>query len=302
MTRLTVGFIELDECPRCLGMWFDKGELQEVLAAAFAQKHLQQRFAPKDGPLTLPRAACPRCIVGQLSEREEHGHPVSGCNRCEGVWVTTTVLSTVLGAEAAPPPPPAWTDAPAAPPKAPQPAPSPVAVTASPVVAPAAIIGAPAAAMPPPPEDPAPAEALLHGCVACGQMLEPASHEQQQFHACGDCGALYFARGGLPFFIRHSPQTWPAPRQDGPEPRQHPQCPACGYAMQYINWEGHGARVLACTDCWGTFVPASAVRRLVNPQAHGEAPIDGAANFIWRVFDAVTEWLVNPPNMRTPNV
>lgn len=256
MSRLAVGHIELDECPRCLGMWFDEGELQRILFAELANRNLQQRFVPR-GEVTLPtRASCPRCIVSSLHERDVHGHPVASCTGCGGLWVPAPVLATLLAA--------------------------------GPIVAtePSAHEAPPAAATPA-----LTAPLLSYGCPACGGDLLDAAHQGQRFFECGACRGLYFERGGLPAFLGRRPETWPEPPSGGPEPAAEAPCAACGHPMDAINWQGRGARVFACQHCWGTFVSGPTVRRLVNPRSFSEPPIDASALFIWRVFDLFTDWV-----------
>lgn len=45
--------IEIDHCPRCRGMWLDRGELEKLLDLAEARSP-EPRIAPRETPATAP--------------------------------------------------------------------------------------------------------------------------------------------------------------------------------------------------------------------------------------------------------
>jgi hypothetical protein len=53
--------------------------------------------------------------------------------------------------------------------------------------------------------------------------------------------------------------------------------------------------VWACTQCWGTFAPASALNQLQNPVPPQPPGFRGVGGGLWRMLDSVVEWLVSPP-------
>ncbi|PIS46906.1 MAG: hypothetical protein COT17_06240 [Elusimicrobia bacterium CG08_land_8_20_14_0_20_51_18] len=94
--------IPLDICPGCSGIWFDKGELEELLKKS-------QGYNPKNLELINPKAeglACPRCKT-----KMSHGglvNPlllVDKCQSCGGVWLDSReldLLKKLLGVSGGP--------------------------------------------------------------------------------------------------------------------------------------------------------------------------------------------------------
>ena len=75
--------LTLDQCPKCKGMWFDKGELGHLLGDKADQEFSIPKFAAE-----MPNTRCPCC---QLS-LYEFCYPdtlilVDGCRQCEGIWL-----------------------------------------------------------------------------------------------------------------------------------------------------------------------------------------------------------------------
>jgi len=88
----SLGNIPLDVCPGCSGIWFDKGELETLLAKS-------QGGSAADLSLINPRAeglVCPRC-----KNTMSHGglvNPlllVDKCGACGGVWLDPRELDLV---------------------------------------------------------------------------------------------------------------------------------------------------------------------------------------------------------------
>ena len=88
----SVGNVPLDVCPNCSGIWFDKGELETLLAKS-------QGGGAADLRLIDPKAeghACPCCKT-----RMSHGglvNPlllVDKCEACGGVWLDSRELDLV---------------------------------------------------------------------------------------------------------------------------------------------------------------------------------------------------------------
>ncbi len=312
LLTLEVGPLELDECPRCLGMWFDKGELQGMLSRALdATRSLQQRYLPPTGEEQVPhRAACPRCVSGRLVAREEGGHQIAGCTRCSGAWIPGTLLSYILSVEdvpedvaelAATPPPLPLEEGPA-PHEGKSVAPAALSAVAPALPEPAPAPEVPLAAAPSPRASPSasgPQSAAVAGrCLACSERFRPVRHAGQAFHRCEGCEALYFPRGGLPQFLAHQPKGWRPPLSlTAPEPELERRCtcPGCDGLMSPMRWQNQSVRVWACETCWSTFVSAEGVRRFVEPEKYQDPTSGGGAAAMWRAFDRFTDWLVKPP-------
>lgn len=83
--------IELDWCPRCSGVWFDRGELEllcdamQVEGSGFALDDIFSRPEPKTAE---KRRRCPIC--GRKMRKVTLGHApevlVDACGRGDGLW------------------------------------------------------------------------------------------------------------------------------------------------------------------------------------------------------------------------
>lgn len=256
---LRVGELELDECPRCLGLWFDQGELHTVLTSRMA---LEPR--PRSTAAALPRepelfttsperrlGPCCRC-GGLLMEQGVQQPSLAACARCGGFWVPEAAFRAL---------------------SAQQPAPKPAQKSARPV----------------------PAVALKGRCPACNTPMRPEDRQGQGYHRCPQCGGIFLPRGALTFILSHTKEPF-APGPQAPEgvPAEA-GCPVCRRVLQPISWQGKPVRVWACTQCWGTFAPASALNQLQNPVPPQPPGFDGVGGGLWRMLDSVVEWLVSPP-------
>lgn len=81
----------LDQCSKCKGMWFDKGELSTLLGTRAKEHFVIPKFAA-----TMPDAECPRCNVSLY----KFCYPgtlilVDGCRQCEGVWLDNNEWKTI---------------------------------------------------------------------------------------------------------------------------------------------------------------------------------------------------------------
>ena len=88
--------VQVDECPRCLGMWLDDGELKRIEKAA---EHDASGFqegidlvalrSPGSEQRDRPAIDCPKCGARML-QREAHYCPdviIDICGSCRGVWL-----------------------------------------------------------------------------------------------------------------------------------------------------------------------------------------------------------------------
>ena len=79
--------LEVDSCPECFGLWFDREELKEFLQ----RPQLAQRLSGADdaAPVVEPRHAvrlCPNCGL-PLTETSIGQVLVDFCPRCRGIWL-----------------------------------------------------------------------------------------------------------------------------------------------------------------------------------------------------------------------
>jgi Zn-finger nucleic acid-binding protein len=155
-------------------------------------------------------------------------------------------------------------------------------------------------AQPPPPKPPQksrpmPAVALKGRCPACDTPMRPEDRQGQGYHRCPQCGGIFLPRGALTFILSHAQGPF-APGPQVPEGvPAHAGCPVCRRVLQPISWQGKPVRVWACTECWGTFAPASALNQLQNPVPPQPPGFRGVGGGLWKMLDSVVEWLVSPP-------
>jgi membrane associated rhomboid family serine protease/ssDNA-binding Zn-finger/Zn-ribbon topoisomerase 1 len=102
LDRVAFQGIEVDVCPKCGGIWFDRSELDDVMREAMAQPQSVTRLDPQAGAPTQPtphrEIVCPRCqktmlaeIFGRVSNIE-----LDRCPQCRGQWADGGELSALV--------------------------------------------------------------------------------------------------------------------------------------------------------------------------------------------------------------
>jgi membrane associated rhomboid family serine protease len=102
LERVAFQGIEVDVCKKCGGIWFDHGELDDVMREAMAQPQSVARLDPQAGAPTkeIPHRelTCPRCqkpmaagIFGKTSNIE-----LDRCPECSGQWADGGELSALV--------------------------------------------------------------------------------------------------------------------------------------------------------------------------------------------------------------
>lgn len=83
-----VGDIDVDQCDRCGGVWFEAHELERVLGGGLVGA-LAKRGAPRSGD-DARRARCPRCkgdgYMVQIAGDDARVH-IDTCPICGGKWL-----------------------------------------------------------------------------------------------------------------------------------------------------------------------------------------------------------------------
>lgn len=89
MREYRVGSVEVDRCPKCLGMWFDWGELEQAIGRSLEPElfdgHTERRCA--FCRITLRTALLPGVI------------PVETCTSCRGIFLDAGELGELGGHE-----------------------------------------------------------------------------------------------------------------------------------------------------------------------------------------------------------
>ena len=104
LTRATLGGIELDKCPQCDGIWFDRNEMETLRDAGLS--HPEQQVHPTAADPQLEKAEtkgfmrCPRCDDARLQGcTYTYLNPVriDRCESCFGVWLDKGELDAIIG-------------------------------------------------------------------------------------------------------------------------------------------------------------------------------------------------------------
>ena len=103
MKPLRIADVQIDECPQCRGIWFDKGELKEAKDEVnpdlrfldFEIWHRKAVFKINEASLE-----CPRCRNMSLRaiNFQEPDIDITFCAFCEGVWLNTGDFNKILAA------------------------------------------------------------------------------------------------------------------------------------------------------------------------------------------------------------
>lgn len=92
--------VVIDQCDRCDGIWFDPGELNQILKGSIDTLRARTRSAKAQPPEhDSHRGHCPRCkgeglLVRVRSREREHLH-VDTCSVCFGSWLDGGELEAI---------------------------------------------------------------------------------------------------------------------------------------------------------------------------------------------------------------
>ncbi len=82
--------VEVDQCPRCTGIWLDAGELEPLLNAMTPPPALD-RTAPTcaddEAPMRCPRCGAVAVLVATPAAQ------INRCSACQGLWLDAHELS-----------------------------------------------------------------------------------------------------------------------------------------------------------------------------------------------------------------
>jgi Zn-finger nucleic acid-binding protein len=102
LTPNTIGKIEIDECVKCKGIWFDDDELRQ--AKDISGKDLNWMDFEiwkheKDFKLIPGNRACPKCIQYLVSMNyADKKIEIDCCPKCKGVWLDENEFKNIIDA------------------------------------------------------------------------------------------------------------------------------------------------------------------------------------------------------------
>ncbi len=96
--------VELDKCHKCDGIWFDRGELEQLRDAKLpdAEEQLERQYgdpAYEEGEVD-GYMRCPRCDDGRLQQITYTYMArvrIDRCAECLGVWLDDAELEAIIG-------------------------------------------------------------------------------------------------------------------------------------------------------------------------------------------------------------
>jgi Zn-finger nucleic acid-binding protein len=101
LDKATFQGLEVDLCPKCGGLWLDRGEITRTAKLADAElARLRALLAGSSGPPPIPtenKAPCPSC-PGSLSEVLLGKVHVDYCNKCHGLFLDKGELEDAIEA------------------------------------------------------------------------------------------------------------------------------------------------------------------------------------------------------------
>jgi len=101
LDKATFQGLEVDLCPKCGGLWLDRGEITRASKLPEAElARLRKLLTGKGGPPPLPtadKAPCPAC-TGKLSEVVLGAVHVDYCSTCHGIFLDRGELEDAIKA------------------------------------------------------------------------------------------------------------------------------------------------------------------------------------------------------------
>ena len=89
---------EVEECPRCAGVWLDVGELRDLIEDSAALNAVESENVPAV-EVHEPSAGrdCPKCVAKLQSYHYAYSSPVvlDYCQNCRGIWVQEGELARI---------------------------------------------------------------------------------------------------------------------------------------------------------------------------------------------------------------
>ena len=91
MQLLRVNEIELDACPKCMGIWFDTTELDKIIGSEKSFEEMAYLSETLGGNIN-----CPNCEK-KMGYTTIKNNTIDFCKTCEGIWLDPGELTELAG-------------------------------------------------------------------------------------------------------------------------------------------------------------------------------------------------------------
>ncbi len=98
MLPATYEGVEVDRCPRCEGMYFDKGELEHMLVSRSAEGVDRSEFTVLSDKHDMMVGRCQRCDVEMRPMVGHAGLRIDRCPNCGGIYLDQGELAAMRNA------------------------------------------------------------------------------------------------------------------------------------------------------------------------------------------------------------
>ena len=95
LTPETFDNTEIDRCPRCAGMFLDRGELEQMIANQAGALADNPEFTVLSDKHDMMIGKCPRCEVNMEPTMGPANMRIDKCAQCEGVFLDQGELSAI---------------------------------------------------------------------------------------------------------------------------------------------------------------------------------------------------------------
>jgi Zn-finger nucleic acid-binding protein len=103
MQTMKMGSVVIDECAQCGGIWFDQGELDQVIGSADPDLRWLDIDFWKDNSdfkVSTDELSCPKCSRYYLTRLKDEATNTTAClcSNCQGIWLDADQLHRIVQA------------------------------------------------------------------------------------------------------------------------------------------------------------------------------------------------------------
>jgi Zn-finger nucleic acid-binding protein len=102
LSNVRIDGVKLDRCPKCAGIWLDRGELETVMMLKLSEveSNFEDQTATRGGAdeaagyMRCPR--CPERRLQRISYTVMHPVRIDRCEQCLGNWLDKSELDSIV--------------------------------------------------------------------------------------------------------------------------------------------------------------------------------------------------------------